>query len=41
MQRGLLGPEELPLMRTLVDVVVHGRSVDILSDAFFGGITRV
>jgi len=40
-QRGLLGSEELPLMRTLVDVVVHGRPVDILADAFFGGVKRV
>jgi glycerol-3-phosphate dehydrogenase (NAD(P)+) len=36
-RRGLLGPEELPLLRTLIDVVAHGRPVDILPDAFFGG----
>jgi glycerol-3-phosphate dehydrogenase (NAD(P)+) len=40
-RRGLLGPEELPLMRALIDVVVHGRPVDILPDAFFGGVRRV
>jgi glycerol-3-phosphate dehydrogenase (NAD(P)+) len=40
-RRGLLGPEELPLMRALVEVVVHGRPVEILPDAFFGGVRRV
>lgn len=40
-QRGRLRAEELPLMRTLIDVVVHGQPVDILLDTFFGGVTRV
>ena len=35
--RGLLGPEELPLLRTLVDVVVHGRPVALPVD---GGIIK-
>jgi glycerol-3-phosphate dehydrogenase (NAD(P)+) len=39
-QRGVLGPAELPLMRTLIDVVVHGRPVEVLADAFFGGVGR-
>ena len=34
--RGLLGADELPLMRALVDVVVHGRPADLPLDAFFG-----
>jgi glycerol-3-phosphate dehydrogenase (NAD(P)+) len=38
---GRLRPEELPLMRTLIDVVVHGQPVSIPTDAFFGGVTRV
>lgn len=40
-QSGLLGPDELPLMRGLVDIVVHGRPVSILLDSFFGGAQRV
>jgi len=39
-ERRLLGPAELPLMRAMVDVVVHGRPVEILPDAFFGGTGR-
>jgi glycerol-3-phosphate dehydrogenase (NAD(P)+) len=35
--RGILRPDELPLMRTLVDVVVHGRPVVLPWDRFFGG----
>jgi glycerol-3-phosphate dehydrogenase (NAD(P)+) len=34
--RGAIGPEELPLLRALVDVVVHGKAVDMPLDAFFG-----
>jgi hypothetical protein len=33
--RGVLGAKELPLMRALVEVVVHGRPVDLPLDAFF------
>jgi glycerol-3-phosphate dehydrogenase (NAD(P)+) len=40
-QRGLLGPEELPLMRALIGVVVHGKPVEILADAFFDGAGHV
>jgi glycerol-3-phosphate dehydrogenase (NAD(P)+) len=39
-ERRLLGPAELPFMRAMVDVVVHGRPVEILPDAFFGGTGR-
>jgi glycerol-3-phosphate dehydrogenase (NAD(P)+) len=39
--RGLLQPEDLPLMRALVDVVVRGRPVDLPWDRFFGGQSRV
>ncbi|HSB82734.1 MAG TPA: glycerol-3-phosphate dehydrogenase [Candidatus Methylomirabilis sp.] len=37
--RGLLGPEELPLLRTLVDVIVHGRPVALPVDGFFQGLS--
>jgi glycerol-3-phosphate dehydrogenase len=40
-QRGALKTDELPLMRALVDVVVHGRPVEVLLDAFFGGTGKV
>jgi len=40
-RRGVLGPDELPVLRMLVDVVVHGRPVNVLPDAFFGGAQRV
>ena len=40
-QDGRLKPEELPLLRALVDVVVHGRPAAIAADAFFGGTRRV
>jgi glycerol-3-phosphate dehydrogenase (NAD(P)+) len=33
--RGALGAKELPLMRALVEVVAHGRPVDLPLDAFF------
>ncbi len=39
--RGLLGPAELPLLRALVDVVLHGRPLAIPLDSFFGGGGRV
>ncbi len=32
---GQIGPDELPLMRALVDIVVYGKSVDIPFDAFW------
>ena len=37
--RGLLGPEELPLLRTLIDVVVQGRPVELPVGSFFGGLS--
>ena len=39
--RGKLGPHELPLLRLLVDVVVHGRPVDVPLKGFFGGGGRI
>ena len=33
--RGLIKPGELPLLRSLVDVIVHGKSANLLLDAFF------
>jgi glycerol-3-phosphate dehydrogenase (NAD(P)+) len=37
-ERGRLRPDELPMLRTLVDVLVHGRPVDLPLDRFFGGV---
>jgi glycerol-3-phosphate dehydrogenase (NAD(P)+) len=39
--QGRLGPAELPLLRLLVDIVVHGRPAEVLLDIFFGGAPRV
>ena len=39
--RGLIGGEELPLLRTLIDIIVHGRQADYALDRFFGGRGRV
>jgi glycerol-3-phosphate dehydrogenase (NAD(P)+) len=39
--QGKLGAAEVPLLRLLVDVVVHGRPAEILLDTFFGGAARV
>ena len=33
--RGVLGADELPLMRALVDTIVHGQPVELPLDAFF------
>jgi glycerol-3-phosphate dehydrogenase (NAD(P)+) len=33
--RGVVGPEEFPLLRALADIVVHGRPVEVPLDAFF------
>jgi glycerol-3-phosphate dehydrogenase (NAD(P)+) len=33
--RGLIGPEDFPLLRALVDIIVHARPVDLPLDAFF------
>lgn len=37
--RGLLAAEELPLLRSLIDVVVHGRPIDLPLDALFRDAT--
>ncbi len=36
-REGRLEPDELPMLRALVDVVVRGRPAAIAADAFFGG----
>ena len=36
--RGSLGPDELPLLRTLIDVLVHGRPLNLPLEEFFGGM---
>lgn len=38
---GKLGPDELPMLRTLVEVVAHGRPVELSLDRFFGGRGRL
>jgi hypothetical protein len=40
-KRGWLGPDELPLLRTLVDVLVHGQPLKFPLETFFGGQGRV
>ncbi len=39
--RGSLGPDELPLLRTLIDVLVHGRPLTLPIEKFFGGMGPV
>ena len=39
-ERGLLGPDELPLLRHLYEVVVLERPVDIPWESFFGPRVR-
>ncbi len=41
MTRGTLSPTDVPLLRTLVDIVVHGCPVEILPERFFGGTGRI
>jgi glycerol-3-phosphate dehydrogenase (NAD(P)+) len=40
-ERGRLGPDELPVLRALVDVLVHGRPINVPLERFFGGIGRI
>lgn len=40
-ERGRLGPDELPMLRTLIDVLVHGQPVTVPLERFFGGIRRI
>jgi glycerol-3-phosphate dehydrogenase (NAD(P)+) len=40
-ERGLLGQNELPLLRALIDIVVHERPVALALDSFFGGMGRL
>jgi len=40
-ERGRLGLEELPMLRTLVDILVHGQPVNVPVERFFGGIRRI
>jgi glycerol-3-phosphate dehydrogenase (NAD(P)+) len=40
-ERGSLKPSELPLMRALVDIVVHGLPVSLPVEKFFGGLAYV
>jgi glycerol-3-phosphate dehydrogenase (NAD(P)+) len=36
-ERGVLGKDELPLMRALIDIVVHEQPACLPMDEFFGG----
>lgn len=36
--RGLLAPQELPLLRALIGIIVHGRPVEVAVDGFFGDL---
>jgi glycerol-3-phosphate dehydrogenase (NAD(P)+) len=40
-ERGSVGPAELPMLRTLIDVIVHGQPLKLPFDEFFGGTGRV
>ncbi len=37
-ERGLLKPDEMPLIRALIGIVVHGQPADVPFDAFFGNL---
>jgi hypothetical protein len=39
--RGLVGNEDLPLLRMLIDILVHGRPATLALDTFFGGRGRL
>jgi glycerol-3-phosphate dehydrogenase (NAD(P)+) len=39
--RGLVKNEDLPLLRTLIDILVQGRPVSLAPDTFFGGLGRL
>ncbi len=39
--RGQLGPDDLPLLRTLIDVLVQGQPLKFPLEKFFGGAGRV
>ena len=39
--RGLIGNDDLPLLRTLIDILVHGRPAAYALDSFFGGRGRL
>jgi glycerol-3-phosphate dehydrogenase (NAD(P)+) len=40
-ERGRVGPDDLPLLRILIDVLVHGQPLKPPLEKFFGGIGRV
>ncbi len=39
--RGRIGSDELPLLRALIDILVHGQPANLALDKFFGGRGRV
>jgi len=40
-ERSILRPDELPLMRTLIDILVYGRPAVLPFDRFFGGCASI
>ena len=40
-ERGRVGPDDLPLLRILIDVLVHGQPLKPALENFFGGIGRI
>lgn len=36
--RGVIAPDDLPLLRALIDIVVHGKLADLPFDKFFGNL---
>ena len=40
-ERGRLRPDELPMLRLLIDVLVHGRPANVPLERFFGGAGRI
>jgi len=40
-QQGMLGADELPFMRALIAIVVHGKAVHLPLEEFFGGAGRL
>jgi hypothetical protein len=39
--RGRVKNEDLPLMRMLIDILVHGRPLNLALDTFFGGLGQL
>jgi hypothetical protein len=40
-ERGRVKDQDLPLLRMLIDILVHGRPVTLALDTFYGGLGRL